>query len=317
VTLPAGCIERPAVADDLDAVEALLVTCDLADVGLSDPVRRELKEVWRASRVDLDRDTKVVFSDDGSLAAYALATTIDPTVSVDAYGRVSPDQRDRGIGAHLVSWTEARAREHAGGAGTPTRLWNGIPSTDPAARTLLLSRGYEQIRTFWTMERALAGPGRPVEAISPPPGIRFRTFEPGRDERNVFDVWEEAFAEHFGFASESFDEWRHDVFGGVGVDPELLLVAEDGAEAVAAQLSLVLGDVGWVQDIAVRAPWRGRGIAHALLLRGFADLARRGCRSVRLDVDAENRTGATRLYERVGMTVRREWPLYEKRIGPG
>jgi hypothetical protein len=33
---------------------------------------------------------------------------------------------------------------------------------------------------------------------------------------------------------------------------------------------------------------------------------------VRLNLDAENQTGATRLYERAGMTLRREWLVYEK-----
>ena len=34
-------------------------------------------------------------------------------------------------------------------------------------------------------------------------------------------------------------------------------------------------------------------------------------REVRRNVDAENGTGATHLYERVGLRVRREWLLYE------
>jgi hypothetical protein len=40
-------------------------------------------------------------------------------------------------------------------------------------------------------------------------------------------------------------------------------------------------------------------------------------REARLNVDAQNATGATRLYERVGMRVRREWLMYEKPTAPG
>ena len=39
-----------------------------------------------------------------------------------------------------------------------------------------------------------------------------------------------------------------------------------------------------------------------------------GVHEVRLNVDAGNATGATRLYERVGMRVRREWLVYEKPV---
>jgi len=66
--------------------------------------------------------------------------------------------------------------------------------------------------------------------------------------------------------------------------------------------------------VGVRKPRRGRGIGTFLLRRAFADLARRGHRRARLNVDAGNETGATRLYERVGMRVRREFLVYEKRL---
>jgi ribosomal protein S18 acetylase RimI-like enzyme len=54
-----------------------------------------------------------------------------------------------------------------------------------------------------------------------------------------------------------------------------------------------------------------------LLLRAFADLRQRGCARVRLNVDAENTTGATRLYEGAGMHVHREWRVFEKALEPG
>jgi ribosomal protein S18 acetylase RimI-like enzyme len=52
-----------------------------------------------------------------------------------------------------------------------------------------------------------------------------------------------------------------------------------------------------------------------LLVRGFERLASLGLEHARLNVDAQNETGAVRLYERHGMTVRREWRVYEKPLG--
>ena len=63
---------------------------------------------------------------------------------------------------------------------------------------------------------------------------------------------------------------------------------------------------------ACAAPWRGQGYAKALLLHAFREFYDRGLPRVTLGVDAENPTGATHLYERVGMHVEHENVVYEK-----
>jgi mycothiol synthase len=79
----------------------------------------------------------------------------------------------------------------------------------------------------------------------------------------------------------------------------------------------VVDDVGWIGDLGVVARARGRGVGRALLERGFELLAARGLRLVQLNVDSQNETGATRLYESVDMTVRRSFDCYEKRLVAG
>jgi ribosomal protein S18 acetylase RimI-like enzyme len=95
-------------------------------------------------------------------------------------------------------------------------------------------------------------------------------------------------------------------------DPQLALVALDGDDVAGGLLSRLVEGTGWVDVLGVRRPWRGRGIATALLRRAFASLAARGAASVMLNVDSANETGATRLYESVGMRVRRAWHLFER-----
>jgi ribosomal protein S18 acetylase RimI-like enzyme len=65
----------------------------------------------------------------------------------------------------------------------------------------------------------------------------------------------------------------------------------------------------------VRKPWRGRGLALALLLEEFARFHARGCDDVYLFVDAENPTGAVRLYEKAGMKVWRRFGHYRLELG--
>jgi ribosomal protein S18 acetylase RimI-like enzyme len=74
--------------------------------------------------------------------------------------------------------------------------------------------------------------------------------------------------------------------------------------------------VAWISILGVRRDWRRHGLGEALLRQGFRDLAERGRRRIVLGVDAENTTGAMRLYTRVGMTVAFQDDVYERPV-PG
>ncbi|MBD0349195.1 MAG: GNAT family N-acetyltransferase, partial [Thermoleophilia bacterium] len=99
-------------------------------------------------------------------------------------------------------------------------------------------------------------------------------------------------------------------------DPALWFIAYDGDEIAGFSLCRPREsgdpDMGWVSVLGVRRPWRRRGLALALLRHSFVELHRRGKKRVGLGVDAENTTGALRLYERAGMHVDRRWDTWEK-----
>jgi ribosomal protein S18 acetylase RimI-like enzyme len=79
---------------------------------------------------------------------------------------------------------------------------------------------------------------------------------------------------------------------------------------VGAVLPYVFGDLGWVRELGVRSRWRGRGVGKALLLETFRAFELLKLERVSLGVDAENATGATRLYEGVGMREEERHDLY-------
>ena len=56
----------------------------------------------------------------------------------------------------------------------------------------------------------------------------------------------------------------------------------------------------------MRRPWRRQGLGEALLLHSFRAFRERGFTRGTLGVDASSPTGATRLYERAGMTIYRD-----------
>src|SRR5687767_4728257 len=153
----------------------------------------------------------------------------------------------------------------------------------------------------------------PVSRV--PEGIEIRTMRAG-EERAIHETIEDAFADHWGHTRRSYDAFAKRTFAREGHDPSLCWVATEDDEPVAASLCdwKREGDSGWVQLIGVRPPWRRRGIAEALLQTAFAEFRRRGERRVALGVDAESTTGATRLYERVGMRVFSRVVVYEKEL---
>jgi ribosomal protein S18 acetylase RimI-like enzyme len=95
----------------------------------------------------------------------------------------------------------------------------------------------------------------------------------------------------------------------------------DGDEVAGISLcpphSIDDSEVGWVGTLGVRRPWRKRGLGLALLRHSFNEFYRRGKRKVGLGVDAENLTGALRLYENAGMHVEQAFDQYEKELRPG
>jgi ribosomal protein S18 acetylase RimI-like enzyme len=69
--------------------------------------------------------------------------------------------------------------------------------------------------------------------------------------------------------------------------------------------------------LGVRRAWRKRGVGLALLQHSFGEFYKRGTRKVGLGVDAQNLTGALKLYEKAGMHVHTAFDLFEKTVRSG
>ena len=304
--LPAGYAARPATADDVDAIVELFDAYDVWDFGRTDSVREHLEADWASSGFDPRSDSWLVTEASGGVVGFAYVQGMPAETARDAFGLVHPVHHGRGIGGFLVANTERRARTRPGMK--PAAVRNFATTTDASARALLEDHGYGRVRVFWHMERMLGHDPDPA----PIEGIVLRPMRPG-EERDVHAVMEESFAEHWGDATPPFDEWGR-FMDRPGFAPGMAILAVEREEIVGGVISTSASDAAWVRELAVRPAWRGRGIGTALLSSAFADLSRRGVAEVRLNVDAENQTGATRLYERAGMTVRRQWLVYEKQL---
>ena len=76
-------------------------------------------------------------------------------------------------------------------------------------------------------------------------------------------------------------------------------------------------EIGFVETLGVRRPWRHQGLGLALLHHAFGEFLKRNYKRVGLGVDTQNLSGATRLYQKAGMQVTRELSVYEKELRPG
>jgi mycothiol synthase len=306
--LPPGYRFRAPTPGDLDAVAEILVADDLHDGRQSVLGADFLRDEWSRAGFDLATDAWVVVDRGGAVVGYGQATREEPAV-VESWGVVHPGHRGRGIGASLLDRIQRRASELA--AGLPAaRFRHAINAGDRAAAAMLAARGLHPVRHFWHMQIDLAEGFEPGPAPLPE-GIRIGGIDPRVHLPAVHAVLAQAFAGDWGHHPEPLARWVAQQTASPSYDPTLWLLATEAGEPVGALTANVAGDHGWVDELGVLAPFRGRGIARALLLRSFATFAGRGLRRVLLNVDAENPTGATRLYERVGMRVVNRWDLWE------
>ena len=309
VVLPAGYEFRAPTHVDLEAVADLLIADQRADA--AEPVLDAsfIRQVWSRPGFDLAADAWVVIDRAETIVAYGQAWRDEPDL-VGSWGVVHPGHRARGIGSSLFDRIEARASVLLAGVPSP-RFQHSIYEGDRAAAAMVRDRGLRPVRHYWHMQIDLTGPIEPTPA---PDGIEIGGIEPRDDLKAIHAVLEAAFADDPGEHPEPFDRWAERHAGSPNYDPTLWLLARDEGVPVATLTASAGDDGGWVDLLAVLASHRGRGLGTALLRRSFASFAARGLRRVLLNVDAENVTGATGVYERVGMRVVNRWDLWERTL---
>lgn len=147
-----------------------------------------------------------------------------------------------------------------------------------------------------------------------PAGITPRSYEP-EHEALVYEAHQEAFEDHWGFTRVTLDQWRSWNLGATS-DASLWTVAWDGDEIAGLCINRPERgeDMGWVGVLAVRSRWRRRGLGRALLLDAFHAFRQLGRSRAGLGVDAENTTGAVRLYESAGMHVASRSDTWERGV---
>ncbi len=314
--LPAGFTLRNAAWSDLEAVADLIRAVCEADGDPDDAVpASEIKAEWETN-LNLESDVWVVTDPAGKIVGYEEFFSRPNHTSLQGDGYVHPQFKGIGIGTALLRALEARSSLEVSQTEPDLRVYirNFMTIGDDEGRALHENEGYQPIRFNWSMRIKLE---TPPPAPKFPAGVEIRPFIEAEHLYPVYEAIEEAFADHWGHIKPSFDVWKKNRLAPERYFPDLWYVAWDGAEIAGVSICRQRETMGWVWSLGVRRAWRKKGLGMALLLHSFGEFYRRGERIVGLGVDASNPTGATRLYERAGMTIATEYVCYEKEFRPG
>ena len=244
--------------------------------------------------------------------------------TVYCWGVVHPQWRRRGLGRRLLERSYERARAYLSEFGTGTVYFqcNG-QDVEGDRGALFEDLGLEPVRYWIVMARSLNGD---LPQVQLPAGIRLRTFDPDRDVETVWRVDNTAFRDHWNATDSTLEEFQHWLEKPC-IRAELWFLAEDEAsgEVVGLGLNVIDPDYmaqtgrqeGYVDTIAVLRAYRRRGLGTALLAQSLQALRQAGMEAAALDADAENLTGATRIYERMGFQVRKTGIAYQKVMQKG
>ncbi len=309
--LQPGYTIRHPTENDIPAIITVMREFDIVETGVTDAYSQEdILLDWE--KLDRARDIWVVMSPDNMLCGYATLTLEQKSERIFADGYVHPAHYGHGAGTTLVELMEARAKEvvDAQPEGPQWVLVNNIIANSPASRALLEARGYTLTRVYFRMAIKL-------DALLPQPvwpqGIIVRVCDGSEEDiYRAYQTIEEGFQDHWAYTSRSFEEWWHRI-PREQFDPTLWFLAYANNEIAGAILCRVREDGnGWVEQLAVRRPWRKHGLGTALLYHAFSTFQERNILHVGLAVDGQSLTGAQRLYERAGMYITMHIGRYER-----
>lgn len=302
---------------DVNAVADLIYTVCEADGDVTVATSpEELEHAWHEEGFTLETDAFVVETGDGSIVGYEELFNEKEYADLNSDGYVHPEFKGMGIGTTLLAGSEQRAHEMMQLAAPDLRVFMRVTTDgrDEAGQALFKNMGYSPVRFHWRMEIKLENL---PSAAKLPDGIELRPFEKEAHARLMWQADNESFSEHWGSHNSTFEEWTFRKFGRPEFDPQLWLVAWDGDQIAGYSQNRFRMGIGWVGTLGVLKPWRKKGLGLALLQASFADFYQRGTITIGLGVDASNKTGATRLYQRAGMRVATEFITFEKELRPG
>ena len=317
IILPAGFLMRPAQLEDVEAVVALRQIWEKKLTGRTESTVEEERSEWQEPGYDIAHSVRIVENEAGEVVAYGLIWDSMPNpINMWLFARVHPDYEGLGLGTAVHRWGQVRARETIGRLPPDAQVTLSVNalSTHETAHDLFQGLGYEHMRFYWRMGTDF--PEMLPEVVLPE-GIVIKSWAELGDSvtlHQIVEAKEESFRDHWGHVDEPLDEvvklWEYMLQNDPYFDPWAYFIALDTTQNNAvAGVSLCylqsqdMPTCGYVGSLGVPRPWRRTGLGLALLLHSFHVFQQKGYTRMELHVDGASLTGATRLYEKAGMSV--------------
>jgi mycothiol synthase len=289
--------------DDLDTAARLYAAADTSALGAPEIGRGEIVELLMMPTADratigfLEHDGEPVGLIWAENDATANQTFLDVTVPPGPAGLAARD--------YALTLGMAAARRHqAIAGGRPWTLRSGHWLGNLEAAAVMEAHGFIAVRRFHRMRIDSASPAIPTVAPPLPDEVELVVASTEGDFHDVHLVDNDSFRDHWNFTPRPWDEWWEYFAASPTRDPEgwwLLRVAGEPAAILIMDESRADRNDGYVSILGVQRAFRGRGLAQLLLQRAFVRYRDMGRAGTQLSVDADNTTGAVRLYEKVGM----------------
>ncbi|MDA8436212.1 MAG: GNAT family N-acetyltransferase [Actinomycetales bacterium] len=299
--------------EDLAVAVRLVTACDVAVLGGPDSGAGDVEALLTLPTTDRDAAFLAFDGDEPVGLCWVEADTTARDTFVDVFappGLRALEVRDLGLARGVE--VAHRHRDAAPEPG-PWTVRSGAWTADEDYAAVILAHGFTPVRRFYRMRIESASPLVPATAPPLPDGVALVVSDDEATRRRICAVDNEAFLDHWHFVPREYDEWWGHMSSGSTRDPDgWWLLTVDGTDAAICLLDESRADIGdgYVSILGVRKEFRGRGLARMLLQRAFVHYRDIGRAGTQLGVDAENTTGAVRLYESVGMTAVRAMQGY-------
>ncbi len=224
-------------------------------------------------------------------------------------GQVRPDLRNKGIGAYLMNWSQAKTQTLLA-AVTPDQwlLQVRTESLTASAHQLYLAHGFESVFESLVMRRGLE---LPLPDRLFPSGVTITDWDPALADQ-FFQAYDAAFRERPGFpgyaAAEWVDSWMTDRF-----KPEWSMLARADDEPLGLLMATANPPHGFIMQVGVIPAQRRRGLATALMVETIRRMQAAGAASVQLVVNVNN-PEAIQTYIRLGFVTIGRRARYERTV---
>ncbi|MEA2573691.1 MAG: hypothetical protein QOH93_989 [Chloroflexia bacterium] len=276
----------------------------------------------------VERDARIWEDETGHIVAFGRLWFSPPDDEPfnDGYFmmRVHPDVRNQGLEEEMFEWAEAQVRIVAQERGKPGKVRSGTGDGTPEfmaySKDVLERHGYQPVRYWFKMARDL---NEPIPEPVLPEGYTLAHTQGAASAAKWVEAFNLSFVDHWGHHDETAESHGHWLTNHPDYvkERDLVAIAPDGTWAAFCFCMIYPDDneargrkEGWIDILGTRRGYRKMGLGTAMLLAGMRKLKEDGMDTAVLGVDAENPTGALRLYEGVGFKQVRSSTTYNKDV---